>query len=238
MIIKKIILGLLILVSIFGNSKQTYALTIPNIDLGVGDQVQIVTTATPTSTPTPTINVSIKPIKKTSFLITLKKTNAIKEINRRLEKLSKLSEKINSLKLISATQKENLLTQVKEEISKLEELKNKIEAETNATSLIDLKKSITESYRIYALFIPKIEIMAHAEKIISLADLMSGKTSNQESLNLLDSAKSKAQNAINQVSQLLPENYPECKTELMIARDQLKEARNILNEVYQKLIAD
>jgi hypothetical protein len=210
--------------------------TVVNANLNIRkDTNLIVATVTPTPTPTPTATVTIALQKRIQIKIALKKTNAIKEIDRRLASLNKLTDKINGIKRISSTQRETLLAQIKIEITSLQDLKTKIEAETDATALQEEKKSITESYRIYALLIPKIEIIAHADKIISLADAMSAKTTDEGLKKIIAESKAKAQSAIDLVMPLVPEDYPGFKTTLSTARDMLKDARTNLNTVFATL---
>lgn len=214
----------------FLGASNSYALTLPNIEIPNFDDIQVTVAATPTTTPT--LKITIKPIKKIGFRIALKKTNAIKEIERRITSLEKLVEKINLIKRVSETQRSTLLAQIQIESQKLQELKEKIEAETDAAALIEQKKSITESYRIYALFIPKIEIMAHADKIISIAEALEPKTNDEALLTKIADSKTKAETALNLVTPLVPEQYPDFKVTLKSARDLLRVARTQLNEVF------
>lgn len=197
--------------------------------------IPVVVTSTPNSTPAPTI--TIQPVKRIAIKAALRKTNAIKEIDRRLESLNKLIGKLNGIKRISTTQRETFIAQVQIEATKLQELKTKIEAETDATILQEQKKSIADSYRIYALFIPKIEILAHADKIIEIADLMVSKTNDATLIAKIETSKAKAISAMDLVTPLLPEDYPDFKTTLQTARDMLKDARTNLNTVFPSLKA-
>lgn len=231
--IKFSIFSLLIIFSLIC-VKSADAVVLNDIQIRETENIKVITTVSPT----PVTKITIKPIKNIELRTTLKKTNAQKEINRRLENLNKLITKINNISKISSSQKEKLLTQVTTEINKLEELKTKIEAETDATALQEEKKSITESYRIYALFIPKIEIIAHADKIITIAEAMSGKTTDEALLAKISDSRAVAQSSIDLVMPLMPEQYPGFKTTLKTARDLLKTARTNLNQVYSALKAE
>jgi len=211
-------------------AKDAAAILAPNINIET-ENIHVLTTVTPS----PTTTITIKPVNKTPIRVLLKKTNAIKEIDRRLASLEKLSGKINSIKRLTATQRETLLAQVQIEVTKLTELKTKINAETDATTLQEQKKSITESYKIYALFIPKIEIMAHADKIIEIADAMKVKTDDAALISKISDAKTKAQSAYDLVFPLVPEDYPDYKITLKTARDLLRTARTSLNDVFSTL---
>jgi len=195
--------------------------------------VQIITTPTLTPTPTIKIVIPIKPIKLVT--ITLKKTNALNEIDRRLTSLSGLSDKINAIQRITDVQRVTLLTQVQLEINSLTDLKTKINAETDATALKAEKQSIVDGYRIYALFVPKVEIIVNADKMLSIADALSGKTSDATLQQTITNSKNEALSVIDLVMPLAPEDYPGNKPTLLKARDMLKEARNGLTTVYTTL---
>lgn len=219
---------------IFGISLSTAGNAYAILNLKTIRQTQTLqVTATPTSTPSATI--TIKKIDRVVSKLTLKKTNAIKEINRRLAGLSKLEEKLSRIKKITQVQKETLIAEIKIEVSNLEELRAKIEAETDTTTLQELKKSIMESHRIYGLFIPKIEIIAHADKIIEIANAMAERTSDESLLGKISESKAKAQSAIDLVLPLTPEDFPGYKTTLKTARDLLRDARTSLNDVFPEL---
>ena len=197
-------------------------------------QVQTDQTIITTSTTTITV---IKPKKRVSNTITLKKTNAQKEIGRRLDGLARISYKINNIKSLSGSQKQTLLQEVQDEVKKLTDLRDNIESETDANSLASEKKSISERYHIYALYIPKIEIMAHADRIIELADAMTVNTTDQTLLEKIASSKINAQSAINLVMPLLPEQYPNFRNTLNASRDLLQTARLTLSSVYATIKA-
>ena len=230
--IKRIIFSLVFISSLVC-VKSANAVVLNDIQVRETENIRVITTVSPT----PVTKITIKPIKNLELRTTLKKTNALKEIERRLGSLNKLIGKIEGISRISTTQRETLVAQVKIEITKLEELKTKIDAETDATALQEEKKSIIDSYRIYALFIPKIEIIAHADKVITIAEAMSARTTDEALLTKINDSSAKAQSAIDLVMPLLPEQYPGFKTTLKSARDLLKTARTGLNEVYSSLKA-
>jgi hypothetical protein len=133
------------------------------------------------------------------------------------------------MKRVSDEQKATLSSQIKLEIDKLTALKASILAETDPTKLAGLKKSIVDSYRVYALFVPKITIIAHADQIIQTADVMKLKATSTEAQTNIDSAKAKAESAITSVIDLLPSGYPANKATLESARTILSAAIKELN---------
>jgi hypothetical protein len=167
--------------------------------------------------------------------VVLRKENAKKEIERRLASLNNLLIKIGNMTKLTAEQKTTLTQQVQEQITNLTALKTKIEAETDPTKLVEERKSIIDNYRIFALFMPKINILAQADKILNLVELMMNKTTNTVVLALINETKITTQNVINKVIILTPQGYPANKTVLQDARKslassitKLKEARKLL----------
>ena len=180
---------------------------------------------------------------------------AEKEINRRLESLNKLITRINEFKKLSASQKSSLTSQVQTEIDSLEALLVKIQADTDLETLRADVKSIRDSYRIYALFIPKIQIMGAADRMLNIADEMSTHAATLETkineaeaagndvaelesllvdMNIkIADAKTKAQNALDTVTPLTPAGFPDNKTELQSARQMVVDAHHSLNDARQ-----
>jgi hypothetical protein len=156
---------------------------------------------------------------------TLKKDKANKEIDRRIESMNKMIEKINSIKRITEIQKTNLVSQVNAEIAKLTALKTKIQNDLEQATLTEDKKSIINSYRIYALFMPKMTIIAHADSILNLIDLMSAKNPTGEAAVKINDAKTLATGVISNVVNLTVDGYPANKTQLGLARQNLQKAR-------------
>lgn len=100
------------------------------------------------------------------------KARSVQEIDRRIAALNRLITRIEAMKKISATAKSNLTAEVKVEITKLADLKVKIEADTDIATLRTDITSITKSYRIYALIMPQISILAAADRINTAADMI------------------------------------------------------------------
>ena len=135
---------------------------------------------------------------------------------------------------VAEVQKEFLAAQIKIEITNLEEAKNKINTETDATALKQEKQSIIDSYKSYNLYVPEIEIIAHADKIIDIAQALATKTTNENLLKIISTAQTKAQTVIDLLIKLSPEETNN-KTTLQTARDMLKDSRTGLNTVYSTL---
>lgn len=180
---------------------------------------------------------------------------AEKEINRRIESLNKLITKINDFKKLSETQKSSLTTQIQAEITSLQALLVKIQEDTDIDTLKEDIKSIVSSYRIYALFIPKIQIITAADRLLYISDKMSSQAAlletkidqsatsgnNVSELNILLAdmntkivdAKNHAQSAIDAVTPLTPEGFPGNKSILQSARQMVVSSLHDLNTARQ-----
>lgn len=96
------------------------------------------------------------------------------EIDRRIEALNKISTRIGEVKNISAGDKSALSAEIQTQVSALTALKSKLDADESTTTIKADIQSITKSYRIYALVLPQISIMAAADRINTVADLITG----------------------------------------------------------------
>lgn len=180
------------------------------------------------------------------------KDRSDKEIQRRIDSLNKLILRINEMKKISNEQKAILISQIQPQITDLYTLKTKIDADTDLQTIKTDAQSIVKSYRIYALFIPKIHILATSDRMLDTIDKTStlaaklntriseAKSKEEDVSNLeplysdmqskISDAKTQAENAINLVTPLTPEGYPGNKTSLIEARKMLMTGRQDLQD--------
>ena len=183
------------------------------------------------------------------------KTKANEEITRRITALQNLTTKISLLKRLTADQKLAFTNQIQTEITNLTALKAKIAQDTDLSTLQADVKSIMSSYRIYALFIPKIHILVTSEKMNEIIAQMEqleaklatriqeAKTRDKDTTTLqvilsdmqtsLQDAKTQSQNAQNTVLSLTPEGYPDNKTALENAREMLQKGQKDLQTARQ-----
>ncbi|MEK9185081.1 MAG: hypothetical protein AAB866_02875 [Patescibacteria group bacterium] len=185
------------------------------------------------------------------------KTNGNREINRRVEGLNKLINRINEMKHIDDNQKSSLVSSIQGQISPLQALKTKIDNDENEVDLKTDVKSITDSYRIYALVIPQGQVIASADKLFSLVETMivlgtkiqtqitQAQTNGQDitavqtlfadyNLKLAD-AKTQVQAVISSVAGFIPDNGD--KTKMQENNKALKDAREKL-KIGEKDIRD
>lgn len=194
------------------------------------------------------------------------KERAAKEITRRLTSLNKLIEKINRLKKITDAQKSSFVSQIQTEITNLNTLKTKIDADTDLVTLKADVQPVIKSYRIYALFMPKIHILTAADELDNLSEKLStiatkletrireanARGSDTTALNSLPTdikskisdTKTQAKNARNVILPLTPEGYPgnlivlkAARTMLLTGKKDLQTARKDALTIIQGLKA-
>jgi hypothetical protein len=184
------------------------------------------------------------------------KERANNELDRRIAELNKVAARINSMKKLSATDKTTLTAQVQAQITLLNNLKIKINADTDIAVLKTDTQSITASYRIFALIVPKIHILAAADRANSIVDLLTtdagklqtritelktaGKNTATLEVSLADmnakiaDAKIQIKAAIDLVTPLTPDNGDKAKAEAN--RAALKGARGKLQAAHQDFV--
>ncbi|HVW23207.1 MAG TPA: hypothetical protein VHB51_01855 [Candidatus Saccharimonadales bacterium] len=86
-----------------------------------------------------------------------------KEIERRLKTLNRLSSKVPSGSKLSDADKSNLTAAVQAEITDLTNLKTKLDADTDVNTAASDALSIITEYRVYALIVPKIQLVRAAD---------------------------------------------------------------------------
>jgi hypothetical protein len=177
------------------------------------------------------------------------------EINRRLTTLNKLSSKISSATKLTTGDKATLSSEVTTEISGLTSLKTKLDADTTTTTARADAQSIINDYRVYALIVPKIDLVKAADdqqvaegKLLALATKLqtritaaqtAGKpvTSLQSSLTTMNSKISAAQTTSNTIENnvigLQPSDYNTNHSVLSSDRTQLKTAQSDIQSAVQ-----
>lgn len=169
------------------------------------------------------------------------KTRADAEITRRVDALNQLLTKINAMARITSDQKTTFANGINGQVSTLNTLKAKIDADTDIAILRTDVQSIVKAYRIFALYMPQVNIMAHADRLLALVDEMNAiSTKLQTRLGgatnplmtdraaKLADATTQANNAIAAVTPLTPDGYPGNKTTLQSAQKMLQTARQDL----------
>ncbi len=189
--------------------------------------------------------------------ITQIKERADQEIERRITALSKLKSRVGEARKVSDSVKQSMSSNVDVEISNLTSLKSRIDSDGDIETLRTDVKSITASYRIFALIIPQGRILAAADRINIIADqlksvgvklelrISQAKSEGKNVTSLenyladfnskLNDAKAKAAAASDEVSGLMPDNGDQAK--FKANQDALKTARINLKEGTENLKA-
>lgn len=227
------------------NSKKIIYFLIVSLFIFVSSQSIV---SAQTVTPTNAMKIKTGDSEQNRLMKAKEKGN--RELTRRINALNQAIASINNAKKLTQDQKTSLVSQVQTEIHTLTALQQKINADTDLQTLKTDVQSIVKEYRIFALLLPKNQIIVKADKLLNIADSegalvtklqsritdLQAKGQNVADLqamltelqkNLAD-AKAQAQHAIDTVMPLTSEGYPGNKTSLMSARAMLKSAQRSL----------
>jgi DNA repair exonuclease SbcCD ATPase subunit len=190
------------------------------------------------------------------------KTKGDQLISDRLTSLNTLLTRINNAKLLTADQKSQFVSQIQANISGLTQLKTKIDADTDITTMRADVKSIFTGYRIYAVANPKVRIQAASDTMTAATDKLSALADKLQTLisqaqsqgkdvsalnasltdlrNKIADAKTQYQNAEGLVSPLTPASYPgstqtikQARTDIKAGQTDLKAGRTDINSIRQ-----
>lgn len=194
---------------------------------------------------------------KLSARITAAKSHANQEIDRRITILNDMNTKVQAMVKLSADEKTSIASSIAAQVSDLTTLKAKIDADTDiATLKVDIK-SITASYRIFALVVPQSRIEVAVDKINTAAEslttlagklqvrITSAQTAGKDvasiSASLTDmnaklaDANVQASAAASEVANLTPDNGD--KTKMQSNEQALKDARSKIQVALKDLAA-
>jgi hypothetical protein len=98
------------------------------------------------------------------------KSKSDQEIERRITSINTLITKIQGMKRLTETEKNEFVNQARQLITDLQALKSKIDADTVLSDLNTDRKSIFTSYRVYMVFMPKMHILAAADRVLEIVN--------------------------------------------------------------------
>lgn len=188
------------------------------------------------------------------------KTTADKMLDQRIESLNKLKERLTQMKNLSDTDQAALNTVINNVINDLNNVRTNIETATSTESAKEARESITKKYRVYALLMPQLNIIASADRITTMVSMMNIVTAKLESrlssasttssLSITDlntankalvevktklaDAQNNAQSAVTQVSGLIPDDGDKAIADSNLKS--LKEARSKLKTAQSSLV--
>lgn len=100
------------------------------------------------------------------------RTSADKELDKRIEDLEKLKARILEFKNISSAEKQSIITFIDNLVVTLKNLRTEIDTTTSTTTLKEARESITKNYRVYALVMPQLNILANADRMTTMVSMM------------------------------------------------------------------
>lgn len=183
------------------------------------------------------------------------KTKAEAEIDKRLASLHTAATKITAATKLSATDKATFSSQIQSNITTLTTLRAKIDADTDLPTLRTDAKSIYANFRIYAVFLPQVHMLATidtmgvaVDNLTTLATKLqtriqtaqqSGKDVSSVQRLLTDlqakiaDAKTQYQTVESEVASLTPASYPGSTATLQDARSKIKTGAADLRTAWQ-----
>lgn len=99
-------------------------------------------------------------------------TKANADIAARITALNALSTRVQDLKNASAEEKANIASEVQTNVAGLNALQTTIDADTDATKARADAQTIFTTFRIYALVVPRGWILASADRVLTVSNLM------------------------------------------------------------------
>jgi hypothetical protein len=181
--------------------------------------------------------------------ITSLQSRATTEINRRLAALNGLTTKVNAMKRLTSDEKASFDSDITSQISSLTALQTKIAGDSDLTTLKTDVQSIVDSYRIFALYVPKVHILAAADAMTTTATnlaalepklqtleasitdptkLSNAQTDYSNFVNEVADATTNINSAISAVINLTPDGYPGNKPTLQSAYAEIVSAKSDL----------
>lgn len=103
---------------------------------------------------------------------TAAREKAEREIDRRITALNSLSSRVDAMVRVNSSLKETIRSNNEGQVKMLAELKNKISTQEDIETLKTDIKSVTQSYRTFALVIPQGHITAGADRIANITVVM------------------------------------------------------------------
>jgi len=192
-----------------------------------------------------------------SVVMQRQQTRAGQEIDRRVTSLQDLLTRTGEIKNLTDQDKASIATAINTQITALTALKVKIAADTDEATLKTDLESITSSYRIYALVLPQIRIIAAADRVVTIskelqaigaklqariqaaasagADMTAANASLTAYATKLGDAQTQAQAAVTEIAGLVPDNGD--ATVMASNTAALKDARTKIQAAQQDIVA-
>jgi len=117
----------------------------------------------------------VEPVKKelAEKKVTRVKTAADKELDRRIDDLGKVVKRVEEFKNLTDTDKNAMITVLNGLIGSLNNLRLEIENATSTDNVKQIREMISQNYRVYALVMPQLNIIAAADRMTTTVSMMS-----------------------------------------------------------------
>jgi len=110
--------------------------------------------------------------QKTADKISKVKSVADKQLDQRIENLGKLKDRINKFKNLIDNDKNSIIATIDGLIFNLDGLKNLIDTATSSDMVKETRETINTNYRVYALVMPQLNIIASADQMTTMISIM------------------------------------------------------------------
>lgn len=100
------------------------------------------------------------------------RTKADKELDQRIDNLTKLVERIKEIRNVSEADKSSAIIIIQGIISNLDNLRNEIDNATSTEAVKKLRESVSKDYRVYALVMPQVNLIISADRVRTTVDVM------------------------------------------------------------------
>jgi len=208
------------------------------------------------STSTKCVNLQNKATANAAKKLTAAQQKAKEATDKRIASLNKLITRIQDLKNIQDAQKSGIISTIQSLITSMTTLENEINTASSTAVVKDDTKTIMQDYRIYALAIPQLHIVAASDRIMTIVTMMgvvgtklqtrlsqAASSTNTTALQSqladfaakISDAKAQAQAAFTEVSPLLPDGGD--KTKMAANTAALKDAKKKIDTAKKDLEA-
>ena len=100
------------------------------------------------------------------------KTSADKLLDQRIDSLNKLKDRLSEMKNLTDTDQSAINTLINNAITELNNVRTAIENATSSEATKEARESITKKYRIYALLMPQLNIIASSDRMTTMVSML------------------------------------------------------------------
>lgn len=150
--------------------------------------------------------------------VTTLRERGIAEADGRIGYFSMLLAVLEKTEHVPASQKAQLIPQLKIYISDLESVRNKLEKDSQVSEVVRERQTIAGTISAYRFLMAKVRMLYFADRAIDLAAEMRPRLGNQTVLSRIDDIERRSNDIMSKLSDLNVQGYPGNVTELQRAR--------------------